>query len=231
MLVSDSGYVPEPFFLFETLRSQTSRFHDPLGDSLLSKSRNVEGFRKWSETQSRNHSKTRSRHDSPLRRLSPSAVAGGTGEPTSPVGSGSKRMPFPVSDTLHKRTKSHPLSTDQGPRDQTPSEKHPDSLQLFPSETSPPSPGPIPHSGPATLLVRSSRPIQAPPLYMMLDEEGEDGRGRHISQCKKIRENCYEMHLPSLVTPAASSAPGGNVKRIRYAVLEVSTESLVSTFC
>jgi hypothetical protein len=39
--------------------------------------------------------------------------------------------------------------------------------------------------------------------------------------CKKINDQCYEIQLPSLVTPA-SPAPSGNLKRIRYAVLEVS---------
>ncbi|KAJ6630575.1 asparaginase-domain-containing protein [Mycena sp. CBHHK59/15] len=40
------GYVPEPFFLTETLRSQT-RFHDPLQDSLFSNSGSVQGFRQF----------------------------------------------------------------------------------------------------------------------------------------------------------------------------------------
>jgi lysophospholipase len=46
MLVGQQGYVPEPHFLTETLRSQT-RFHDPLQDSLFSNSGSVEGFRTW----------------------------------------------------------------------------------------------------------------------------------------------------------------------------------------
>ncbi|KIJ69086.1 hypothetical protein HYDPIDRAFT_123159 [Hydnomerulius pinastri MD-312] len=40
MLVSAQGYVPEPFFLTETLRSQ-KRFHDPLQDSLFSNAASV----------------------------------------------------------------------------------------------------------------------------------------------------------------------------------------------
>src|ERR1700761_1637335 len=40
------GLAPEPFFLTETLRSQ-SRFHDPFEDSLFSHSGSVEGFRRW----------------------------------------------------------------------------------------------------------------------------------------------------------------------------------------
>jgi 60kDa lysophospholipase len=47
MLVGQQGYVPEPYFLTETLRSQT-RFHDPLQDSLFSNSGSVQGFREWS---------------------------------------------------------------------------------------------------------------------------------------------------------------------------------------
>ena len=47
MLVGQQGYVPEPFFLTETLRSQT-RFHDPFQDSLFSNAGSVQGFREWS---------------------------------------------------------------------------------------------------------------------------------------------------------------------------------------
>lgn len=47
MLVGQQGYVPEPYFLTETLRSQT-RFHDPLQDSLFSIAGSVQGFREWS---------------------------------------------------------------------------------------------------------------------------------------------------------------------------------------
>ncbi|KAF8891218.1 L-asparaginase [Infundibulicybe gibba] len=47
MLVGHQGYVPEPYFLTETLRSQ-NRFHDPLQDSLFSNSGSVQGFRDWS---------------------------------------------------------------------------------------------------------------------------------------------------------------------------------------
>ncbi|KAF9030812.1 L-asparaginase [Hymenopellis radicata] len=51
MLVGNQGYVPEPYFLTETLRSQT-RFHDPLQNSLFSNSGSVQGFREWSTTNS-----------------------------------------------------------------------------------------------------------------------------------------------------------------------------------
>lgn len=47
MLVGQQGYVPEPYFLTQTLRSQT-RFHDPMQDSLFSNSGSVQGFRNWS---------------------------------------------------------------------------------------------------------------------------------------------------------------------------------------
>ncbi len=47
MLVGHQGYVPEPYFLTETLHSQ-HRFHDPLEESLFSHSASVEGFRSWS---------------------------------------------------------------------------------------------------------------------------------------------------------------------------------------
>jgi 60kDa lysophospholipase len=46
MLVGQQGYVPEPMFLTETLRSQ-NRFHDPLQESLYSHSDSVQGFRRW----------------------------------------------------------------------------------------------------------------------------------------------------------------------------------------
>jgi lysophospholipase len=47
MLVSSRGYIPEPYFLTDTLRSQ-KRFHDPLQDSLFSNAASVEGYREWS---------------------------------------------------------------------------------------------------------------------------------------------------------------------------------------
>jgi 60kDa lysophospholipase len=49
MLVGENGYVPEPYFLTETLRSQ-ARFHDPLQDSLFSYASSVAGFRLWSSS-------------------------------------------------------------------------------------------------------------------------------------------------------------------------------------
>lgn len=52
MLVGHQGYVPEPYFLTETLRSQ-NRFHDPQQDSLFSVSSSVQGFRNWSSASGR----------------------------------------------------------------------------------------------------------------------------------------------------------------------------------
>jgi len=207
MLVSDTGYVPEPFFLFETLRSQTSRFHDPQGDSLFSRGRSVEGFRAWSEGRSREQSKSRSRAVSHERRDT-ATVSGG--KPTSfldPL-----RESTPPGDR-EKAADGDGLRTPASERNHG-----------FDSQTSSPPPG---MSAPSTLLVRSTRPIKHPPLLEDFQDTQQSTRGRFPSaerappRCKKVRENCYEMHLPSLVTPAANAAPGGNIKRIRYAVLEV----------
>lgn len=63
MLVGHQGYVPEPYFLTETLRTQ-ARFHDPLQDSLFSHSGSVEGFRQWN-TQSAHHQRSSSGTQSP----------------------------------------------------------------------------------------------------------------------------------------------------------------------
>ena len=212
MLTSDAGYTPEPFFLFETLRSQTSRFHDPLGDSLLSKGRSVEGFRAWSENQSREQS--RSRATSPQRT--------GRGAPTTPLSVDSlnpttmtrvqKRDPSIASartPAIHEVLKEHSRrqSSDGEPGDSIMDPPH------SPLEIT---------SG---LLVRSTRPVQVPP-HLGDDDEG-GSRGRSLAKCKKIRDNCYEAALPSLVTPVLSTAPGGNVKRIRYVILEVQQYSLV----
>ena len=49
MLVGQQGYVSEPLFLTETLRSQ-KRFHDPYQDSLFSNAGTVQGFREWSNS-------------------------------------------------------------------------------------------------------------------------------------------------------------------------------------
>lgn len=60
-----------------------------------------------------------------------------------------------------------------------------------------------------TLLVRSSRPIAQPPAYI----------GTQQSLSWKVRHDCYEAHLPSLITPGVA-AHGAKAKRIRYAILE-----------
>lgn len=46
MLIGQSGYVTEPYFLTQNLRSQ-NRFHDPLQDSLFSHAGSVQGYRDW----------------------------------------------------------------------------------------------------------------------------------------------------------------------------------------
>ncbi|KAG6376245.1 hypothetical protein JVT61DRAFT_2221 [Boletus reticuloceps] len=60
MLLSAQGYVPEPFFLTETLRSQ-KRFHDPLQNSLYSHAASVNGYREWSTSGRSSPSATDSR--------------------------------------------------------------------------------------------------------------------------------------------------------------------------
>lgn len=77
MLVGHQGYVPEPYFLTETLRSQ-NRFHDPLQDSLFSNSASVQGFREWSSASGRS---------SPL---------GGAPSPTAAVAPNSLHRTLPV---------------------------------------------------------------------------------------------------------------------------------------
>ncbi|KAH9928475.1 L-asparaginase [Epithele typhae] len=49
MIFSQQGYVPEPYFLTETLHSQ-HRFHDPLEESLFSHSGSLEGYRRWTNS-------------------------------------------------------------------------------------------------------------------------------------------------------------------------------------
>ncbi|EJD44134.1 asparaginase-domain-containing protein [Auricularia subglabra TFB-10046 SS5] len=65
-----------------------------------------------------------------------------------------------------------------------------------------------------TLLVRSARPIALPP-------DRASGVGSYFNQytSRKVSDDCYEMLLPSLVTPRSLDTQG-NWKRIRYAVLE-----------
>jgi lysophospholipase len=86
MLVGPQGYVPEPHFLTETLRSQ-ARFHDPFQDSLFSNSASVEGYREWSSGGGSGKSSPRSsspgRHSSPAFPMAP--------HPTLPV-----RSPRPI---------------------------------------------------------------------------------------------------------------------------------------
>ena len=97
MLVGQQGYVPEPHFLTETLRSQT-RFHDPLQDSLFSNSGSVQGFRDWSKG-------TGSRSASPGR--------GGTSTPATP-----SLLPTLLVRSSHPIGQSSTLSLDQVHREQ-----------------------------------------------------------------------------------------------------------------
>lgn len=138
MLVGEHGYVPEPYFLTETLRSQ-ARFHDPLQDSLFSHSGSVEGFRQWSSS----------------GRTSPSNA-----DFTGPV------------------------------------------LQQ------------------STLLVRSSRPMDASPALSPTGVPPTPPRGAAVPHSVKVADDVYEARVPALVTPR-SAIRGGVGKRIRYAVLEV----------
>lgn len=170
MLPGPGGYVPEPFYLTETLRAQ-QRFHDPMGDSLFSHSRSVEGFREWS------------------------------GRNT------------PINSPKSTTTAFPPLSGFDSPLTE---------LGRPPSTPTPP--------GPPTLLVRSSRPLSVPLLSSPTNSGVTKTQPDFIPTCKKIHDNCYEFHLPSLVTPA-SPAPSGNLKRIRYAILEVSEEGRPFVAC
>ncbi|KAG8898765.1 hypothetical protein FRC01_010769, partial [Tulasnella sp. 417] len=82
-----------------------------------------------------------------------------------------------------------------------------------PASTTLPLPAAAPPSEPPlpTLLVRSSRLIAQPPEYI--------GTGKHLSW--KINPDCWEAHLPSLITPKVKLVHGtAREKRIRYAILE-----------
>ena len=78
-----------------------------------------------------------------------------------------------------------------------------------------------------TLLVRSSRPFAMPP------SRNANAPGReffnHLTS-NKVSEDCYEIQLPSLVTPRALDAKG-SWKRIRYAVLEVRSPLVPNLRC
>ncbi|KAG8889335.1 hypothetical protein FRB99_003993, partial [Tulasnella sp. 403] len=51
MLAGNDGFVPEPFFLTESLRKE-SRFHDPFDESLFSRASSVQNFRTWNVSRS-----------------------------------------------------------------------------------------------------------------------------------------------------------------------------------
>ena len=68
-----------------------------------------------------------------------------------------------------------------------------------------------------TLSVRSTRKVGRDDSLAPIQSSNQSSS--RPTGCKKIFEDVYECHLPSLVTPRSSSGQGG--KRIRYAVLEV----------
>ncbi|PFH54149.1 hypothetical protein AMATHDRAFT_72676 [Amanita thiersii Skay4041] len=103
MLLGHQGYVPEPHFLTETLRSQ-SRFHDPLQDSLFSNAGTVQGFRQWSSASGRS---------------SPLSLAA-----TSPIEMNTHRT-LPVRST---RSSAHTESLD--PKQHAACVKHPEWVQI-----------------------------------------------------------------------------------------------------
>ncbi|KAI0695873.1 asparaginase-domain-containing protein [Cerioporus squamosus] len=132
--------------------------------------------------------------------------------------------PYFLSETLHSQHRFHdPLEESlfshsaslEGYRRWTRSEKGTPTGTMFGSREPSPSPGgsrDYPAHQSLTLPVRSSRPI---------------GMLEHLAPTaeKKAFEDVYEAQLPTLVTPR-SSGPGGNSKRIRYSVLEVSSRSM-----
>ena len=68
-----------------------------------------------------------------------------------------------------------------------------------------------------TLSVRSTRNVGHVDSLVLAPLSNQSST--RPAGCKKISEEVYECHLPSLVTPRSSVGQGG--KRIRYAVLEV----------
>jgi lysophospholipase len=92
MLVGDQGYVPEPYFLTETLHSQ-ARFHDPHQDSLFSHSGSVAGFRQWSSSGRTSPSNAESSNTAP-------AVGPTTGTPLQPTLLVRSSRPMDVPPTL-----------------------------------------------------------------------------------------------------------------------------------
>ena len=99
MLVGAQGYVPEPFFLTETLRSQ-KRFHDPLQDSLFSHAGSVKGYRQWST----------SGKSSPVTTETPLPLTSGVSHPTLWVKSS---RPIGRAQTLAPDASNMPLDTIQ----------------------------------------------------------------------------------------------------------------------
>ena len=59
MLESPDGKKTYPGFLYDNLRSQ-ARFHDPLGDTIFSNSRDIQSFQEWQRSSSREGSRAAS---------------------------------------------------------------------------------------------------------------------------------------------------------------------------
>jgi 60kDa lysophospholipase len=77
-----------------------------------------------------------------------------------------------------------------------------------------------------TLVVRSSRPIDALDASNLSPTAVHPPRGAAHLCSAKIADNVYESRLPALVTPRSATTAGGGGKRIRYAVLEVSSAAM-----
>lgn len=108
MLVGSRGLVTEPYFLTQTLRSQT-RFHDPLQDSLYSHSDSVEGFRQWTSGRNSPLDKSSSVHQSvmlPVRSCRPIGLSNTIGLSTDPEvnieSESSNHASTPISEDVHE---------------------------------------------------------------------------------------------------------------------------------
>ena len=103
MLVGHQGYVPEPYFLTETLFSQ-HRFHDPLEESLFSHSASVEGFRTWSSNSGRNTPQSSS-----FASRAPSPARGGPHQPSTLLVRSSRPIGATAPLSVSGDARNHPL--------------------------------------------------------------------------------------------------------------------------
>ena len=109
---------------------------------------------------------------------------------------------FSHADSIDKYRKWSSLSSGRSSPDTTPSRTPSDHIR--------------------TLLVRSSQPIGA---VASLSPSDHAQNAPSTPACRKISDNVYEADVESLVTPR-SSLHGTPGKRIRYAILEVSSRAL-----